>query len=150
MALSSETQNSGYYFFDTDILIDYLRGVKEAEKFLLEAIERDLALVISTVSIVELWSGTETSRRKSDWLAKQKRLEKFLDLFVVYDIGQSIARRAGELRRDYSIPFADAIVAATSLAVGGTFESTPLLVTKNVKHYNPLADDGKMRVIRPY
>lgn len=44
------------YCVDSDILIDYLRGVADTRDFLLE-MNKDATLYVSAVSIAELYAG---------------------------------------------------------------------------------------------
>jgi tRNA(fMet)-specific endonuclease VapC len=136
-------RESTNYCIDSDVLIDFLRGKRDADDFFTRAIEEDRALAISIISVVELWSGNETSPDKPDWVEKVARLERLLSLFVWLDLHKRTAQLAGELRRDYRTPFADAIVAASALNAGFA------LVTKNLKHYEPLQARG-LKVVRPY
>jgi predicted nucleic acid-binding protein len=77
MALDFYSNTADYYFFDTDILIDYLRGIQTAQDMLRFAIENNKALVISNVSIVELWAGTETSKKNLIGLEKRRGWKSF-------------------------------------------------------------------------
>lgn len=123
------------YCVDSDILIDYLRGVPNARDFLLRARGR-YPLFMSVVSIVEVYAGKETQHRE-----KAKRISEFLGNFDMITLTLVIAKRAGELRRDYQKPFADMIVAATAL------ECRVPLVTRNVKHFGVIKD---LEVVKPY
>ena len=120
---------------DSDILIDYLRGVAKARRFLLQASKRT-ALYISVVSIAEIYSGKETRQPK-----KRERIETFLQNFVTIEVDWGIAERAGELRRDYQKPFADAIVAASAIT------NKLRLVTRNTKHFRGIKG---LKLLRPY
>lgn len=99
---------------DTDILIDYLRGVSAAKVYLSSQTAGSI-LCISAVAVVELWAGTETAVHQRDWKQKAERMRGFVDSFTVFGVDVATAQRAGILRRDYKMPFADAIVAATAL-----------------------------------
>lgn len=97
---------------DTDILIDYLRGLEDARVFLSET-SKTKTLSISVISVVEIYSGTETKNPQ-----KKKLIDLFLQNFYVIPVNMEIAQFAGELRRDYQRPFADMIVAASALTRG--------------------------------
>src|SRR5688572_5686003 len=111
------------YCVDSDILIDHLRGVDDARLFLLEA-SNQYPLFISTVSIVELYSGQSTRQKRI-----QRELEQFLGSFNPIHLTPALAQVAGELRRDYHRPFADMIVAASAI------KNNLTLVTRNEKDY---------------
>jgi predicted nucleic acid-binding protein len=55
---------------------------------------------------------------------------------------KTIAQKAGEVRRKFNVPFADSIIAATTLHFG-----TKTLVTKNIKHYKSIKD---IKIKNPY
>ncbi|HAN62110.1 TPA: VapC toxin family PIN domain ribonuclease [Candidatus Azambacteria bacterium] len=123
------------YCVDSDILIDYLRGQNKAREFLLSA-SKEQALWISIVSVVEIFSGKETADTQ-----KRAQIEAFLGNFSVIGLSYEIAKRAGELRRDYGRPFADMIIAASVL------EFDLSLVTRNAKHFDKLKD---LNTTKPY
>ena len=125
----------GGFCVDTDILIDYLRGLENARIFLLEA-SKTTVLSISVISVVEIYSGAETKN-----LQKKKMIDLFLQNFRIIPVSIEVARFAGELRRDYRRPFADMIVAATALTHGLE------LVTKNTKHFRAIQ---MLELSRPY
>ena len=114
------------YLIDSDILIDYLRGQERARVFLLEA-SRETVLWISIISVVEIYSGKEMEN-----LIKANRVDEFLSNFQIVWLSPSVARRAGELRRNYQGPFADMIIAASAL------EYNLGLATRNIKHFNTI------------
>lgn len=65
-------ENIKWYCLDTDILIDYLRGISNARRFLFDtAVGAEMS--ISAVSVVELYAGKETRNAE-----KRKALEDFL------------------------------------------------------------------------
>lgn len=123
------------YCIDSDILIDYLRGIKDARDFLLR--ESAVApLYISAISVVEIYSGKDTRDQK-----KREQIEKFLQNFLVIDVNPVIAAQAGEIRRDFGKPFADTIVAASAIFY------RLRLVTRNTKHFSSVKN---LEVFRPY
>lgn len=126
------------YCVDSDILIDYLRGVANARAFLLER-SKDATLYISAVSIAELYAGKETKQEE-----KRMAMERFLTNFHVIPVDASLARSAGELRRDYAGPFADMIIAASALAYDLH------LATKNIKHFAAIQKSAGLVAIKPY
>lgn len=127
------------YCIDSDILIDYLRGIEDARSFLLEA-SKESTLYISVVSIVELYAGKETRQEE-----KRKRIQRFLTDFTVIHLDESLAQAAGEFRRDYGKPFADMIVAATAHV------HRLRLATRNVKHFEALGTGAaRLSLVTPY
>lgn len=118
---------------DTDVLIDYLRGLPAAGDFLEEQAN---ALVVSAINVAELFAGAKNG-------AEHEALRRFLQAFEVVDVDQQIAERGGLIRRDsapaHGTGLADALIAATAEAVGAA------LVTLNRKHFPMLQD-----VLVPY
>ncbi len=119
--------------FDTDILVEYLRGRPAAVSFVEERKER---LLVSAVTIAELWAGV---RGKEEETA----LEVFLTAFDTVAVDGETARRGGDLKRrfgpSHGIGLGDALIAASALISGG------ILVTFNRKHFPMLP-----RVLVPY
>lgn len=119
--------------FDTDILIDYLRGQPGAARFLESKIH---SASISVVSVAELYQGVRDGREK-------KRLSDMISALHVLPLTETIAVKAGLLRRDYrekcGCGLADCMIAATAL------EHRIPLATLNTKHFAMLE-----RVITPY
>lgn len=120
---------------DTDVLIDFLRGLPPAREFI-AGLPRDAA--VSVLTVAELHVGV----RDGD---ERRALDEMLATFRVLPLDDATARAGGLLRRDYGkshgVGLNDALIAATALAQG-----IPL-VTLNVRHY-PMLPVGQ--VIRPY
>src|SRR3989344_1889369 len=108
---------------DSDILIDYLRGIQVARDFFISQ-AGSFNFFISVVSIAEIYSGKETKNR-----SKLRQIEQFLKNFSVLPIAPDIAQLAGQIRRDLNKPFADALVAASVLS------NDMILATRNIKHF---------------
>ena len=114
------------YCVDSDVLIDYLCGFEPARSFLLKS-GAEALLNVSVVSIAEIYAGKETASA-----IKRLLIDRFLSNFYVIGVDAQIAKVAGIIRRDYNKPFADAIIAAASLAYDLR------LVTKNVRHFKEI------------
>ena len=119
--------------FDTDVLIEYLRGNENAKAYL-DQIEN--VIYMSSVTMAELYAGV----RKGDEYSK---LEKFIDTFEVISLNKNIAKIGGLLRNQYKSThgtgLADALIAATAKTINAQ------VVTFNSKHF-PMCKD----VIKPY
>ena len=107
---------------DTDVLIDFLRGLSPAVDFV--TCHAD-AIVISSISVAELYAGVRVHERET--------LDTFLALFPIAPVGHELARVAGLLRRDYGpshgLGLADAVIAATAQ------QRNAELVAINVRHF---------------
>ncbi len=119
--------------FDTDILVEYLRGRPAAVSFLEERKER---LLVSAVTVAELWAGV---RGKEEDAA----LEVFLTAFETVTVDGETARRGGDLKREFGpshgTGLGDALIAAGALISGS------ILVTFNRKRFPMIP-----RVLVPY
>jgi predicted nucleic acid-binding protein len=104
---------------DTNILVDYLRGLPDARTEL--GLYRSPA--ISVVSWIEIMAGavpgTEASARA------------FLHTFDRLQLDEKIAERAAAIRRTTRIKLPDAIIVATAQ------EHQCLLVTRNTRDFDP-------------
>ncbi|HFB64672.1 MAG TPA: type II toxin-antitoxin system VapC family toxin [Aeromonadales bacterium] len=119
--------------FDTDVLIEYLRGNENAKAYL-DQIEN--VIYMSSVTMAELYAGV----REGDEYTK---LEIFIDTFEVISLNKNIAKIGGLLRNQYKSThgtgLADALIAATAKTINAQ------VVTFNSKHF-PMCKD----VIKPY
>lgn len=114
--------------FDTNILIDYLNGIKPAGDELIRY--QDVA--ISIVSWMEVLAGAPP--------AFESDTRRFLTRFDLVGIDERIADRAVSLRRTHRIKLPDAIIWASALV------ESRLLVTRNERDFP--ADDPGVRI--PY
>lgn len=110
---------------DTDVLIDYLRGISQALKYL-EGVMNSSTCYISTITISELYAGVRDGRER-------QVLDQFIQEFYIAILSDTIAKKAGLIRRDYGkthgVGLADAIIAATAEDMNAQ------LITLNKKHY---------------
>lgn len=104
--------------FDTNILIDYLAGKREAERELARHRER----LISAVTWMEVLAGV-----RSD--AEEDVIEMFLRDFTLVELSRPIAREAVAIRRRHRMRLPDAIIWASAR------HESALLVTRNTKDF---------------
>lgn len=116
----------GQLLVDTDILIDYLRGHPKAIRFVTESADD---IVVSAMSVAELFAGVRGEAQEPE----QRALQGFLELFAILPVTATVAKTGGIYRRDYGpshgVGLADAIIAATAVAAEATLQ------TLNVRHY---------------
>jgi predicted nucleic acid-binding protein len=110
--------------FDTNILIDYLKGEDAARV----EIERHASRLVSVVTWMEVLAGA----RHED---EEDVIERFLRDFRVVELTRPIARAAVGIRRTRKIRLPDAIIWATARA------ESALLVTRNSKDF-PRTEPG--------
>ena len=105
--------------FDTNILIDHLRGIKAAQ----EELARYPDKAISLITWIEVMVGANETN--------QAATRAFLDSFTRIGIDLPIAERAVALRQIHRIKLPDAIVWASAQM------NAMLLVTRNTKDFPP-------------
>ncbi|MCU0492725.1 MAG: type II toxin-antitoxin system VapC family toxin [Chloroflexaceae bacterium] len=115
---------------DTDILIDVARNIQTAVDYLDEQARRS-TLAVSTITVMELLVGC---RNKTE----QRKVERFLQRFVLLKLDEQISDKAVDLLRQYRLSHGllmpDALIAATALV------NDTGLVTKNQRDYRFIAD----------
>jgi predicted nucleic acid-binding protein len=109
--------------FDTNILIDHLRGVEAAR----EELTRYADKAISLISWMEVLVGTADAHRPVT--------RAFLDGFTRIEIDPRVAERAVSLRQAQRLKLPDAIVWASAQV------HAMLLVTRDTKGF-PAGDPG--------
>lgn len=109
------------YLADTNVLVEHLRGAKNAFEFLAQNNPK-----ISSVSVAELIQGSRNKRELSEVMRMCEDLE-------VVSISEAIDRRALGIMERYfltnHLQYLDALIAATSI------EEKLTLVTANTKHF---------------
>ena len=105
--------------FDTNIVIDALNGVPEAD----EEYGRHDRVLISDVTWLEILSGADSD---------DALLRDFLEAhFQIIPVDLAIADEALNLRRQFRLRLRDAIIWGTARL------NDTLLVTRNTKDFNP-------------
>ena len=104
--------------FDTNILIDYLKGIPKATRELKASADP----AISTVTWIEVMAGASTA-------ADIAVLRAFLANFKQLPVTDAVAERAAANRRQMRIKLPDAIILATAQS------DNRQLVTRNVKDF---------------
>jgi len=118
---------------DTDIFIDFLRGMKYAYEFLNK---NSKEIAFSALTETELLAGKECDDTK-----KREDILHLLSEFEKIPIGNPLAQVAGDLRRKNDIKIPDAIIAASAL------QEDALLVTRNAKDFEKIKE---LKVKKPY
>ncbi len=103
---------------DTNILIDYGRGILEAK----EELQKYDQLAISIITVMEVLVGLPQEIRDSE-------AKRMMSIFDVVNIDLPIALLAADLRATHRIRLPDAIIWATAKI------RNALLVTRNTKDF---------------
>lgn len=113
------------WLIDTDVLIDFFRGLSTASVFLEKVIKSDICY-LSVITVAELYAGVKEGKERA-------LLESFLKSFSIVHIDTTIALKGGLYRRDFGkshgVGLADALIAATSESQNAR------LVSLNIKHF---------------
>ena len=110
--------------FDTNILIDYLKGVVGAR----EEFDRPGERLISIVTFMEVLAGAADDE-------EEDVIDMFLRDFRIVDISRKIARETVALRKTHRIRLPDAVIWSTARVEGAQ------LVTRDTSHF-PDNDPG--------
>lgn len=108
---------------DTDVLVDFFRGVGKAVAFVNHYND---CIILSSIVVAELYAGVKGE-------AEQTALQNFFSLFRIVPIDAAIGKAGGLYRRDYGkshgVGLADALLAATAESENAE------LKTLNIRHY---------------
>ena len=114
--------------FDTNIILDHIKGVADAPIELARYDDR----AISIVTVIEVLVGVTPASEATE--------RAFLSRFKVVPLDDAVAEEAAVLRRVHGMKLPDAVVWASARVQGR------LLVSRNTKDF-PAGDPG---VRRPY
>jgi predicted nucleic acid-binding protein len=102
--------------FDTNILVDYLKGVSAAR----EELQQYRIRQISIITFIEVMVGAKNA-------AEESAIRGFLATFEVLELSAEIAQEAIAIRQELRLKIPDAIVYATARTQGC------MLVSRNTK-----------------
>lgn len=110
--------------FDTDVIIDHLRGHKSATKYLLE--KKSSLLLVSAITVAELYAGMRNQQ-------ELEAADRILTLFQVIAVDHELSIAGGHICKKYKnshgTGLPDALIAATVLHHEAT------LITLNTRHF---------------
>lgn len=113
--------------FDTNILIDYLNGINEADVELNLYAERS----ISIISYMEVLVGVESPE-------EEVLVRRFLSTFKIIALTESVAESSVLLRKEKGFKLPDAIVYASAKT------EKCLLVSRNTKYFKQYWPDVRV------
>lgn len=124
-------------FVDTTVLIDIERG-RKGVRDVLESIDDEEVVMISSVSLHELYVGIGYTREKLGIDASRKKEEnirKICDDFGIVDLSQKILTRSGEkegelLAKGIATDMEDIMIGITAEIMNATS-----LITRNPDHF---------------
>lgn len=108
---------------DTSVLVDHLRASDPATEYLASLVDRPACSEISRIEVIQ---GLRSAERNA--------AERLFAVIAWIPVSEAVARRAGELGRQWrrshpGIGVADLAIAATTEQVEAT------LATRNLKHF---------------
>jgi len=118
--------------FDTDILIDYLRGPSEMTRLLMKKIhERKILACTTTINSFEIWLGVYLAPKPKVLI---KETEEFINQLEIinfdYETSIEASRILATLRKKGQV------IEIRDLFVGSIAKVSEIpIVTRNVKHY---------------
>jgi len=125
------------YVIDTDVLIDYLKGVQAAKDFLLRAESKKNEVFYSVITVIEIYTGLRNEQEEKDFL-------KLLKLMRRVNVDFAISKKAGEFRNTYAARYSceipDAILAATAYVKKAKF------ATRNAKHFKMIKEIEAVKI----
>ncbi len=120
---------------DTDIFIDAIRAHKPGTEFLSELFKY-YNVHFSAITETELLAGRSCINP-----AIESGIMDMLQHGAKIEVGNWIARKAGENSRNYGLNVTDSIIAATAMKIGCT------LYTRNLKDFQKVKE---LKVKQPY
>ena len=114
---------------DTSVLIDLLRGNREVVEKIRSLENRHVTLSLTTVSVFELWQGTDEVNEK-----KRERLHFLLESIASFSLDTNAAKEAGKIhaalrKEGRIIDLEDSMIAGIAKV-----KQEPLL-TRNTDHF---------------
>jgi len=109
--------------FDTDVIIDFLRGKQGAKRIMSSVRDEDMPCC-SAVTVAEIRAGMRDE--------EEPATRAFLESFDILSIDKKVAQLAGDLKRktkQQQLELDDCFIAATAVI------HQAVLITHNPKHY---------------
>ena len=122
------------YTLDTNTIVYYLKGEKEAVEFLEKLFLTDSALYISAITEIELFGFSRLSQEEADCI------DALIRTLMVIAVDSKVARIAGFVRREYGLKLADSAIAATAMLTSTS------VVTRNVRDFRRIPNLSIMKI----
>jgi tRNA(fMet)-specific endonuclease VapC len=121
---------------DTDILVDFLRGSREAVLLVSHFEERKFLLATTTINAFELYYGAHKSKEPEKAAQSTRQL---LDRLVLLPLTSKSAQRAGHIYADLEkkgqpVGLRDTLIGAIALTRGYR------VATRNKEHFEKIGD----------
>jgi predicted nucleic acid-binding protein len=121
---------------DTDILVDMLRGVEKAVKFIAELESKGFVLLTTVINAYELYYGAYKSKKRPQNLKAVRRL---LERMAILKMDRKSAEKAGRIQAElesegWPIGVRDIMIGAIAIT------RDYALATRNVEHLQKVKD----------
>ena len=116
---------------DTSILVEYLRGMEASKVFIERIRAHELVAHLSALTEAELFAGKECEKE-----IKRNEVHALISIFEKREVDNEICQLAGKYKRQYSVPLADCIIAATASILNAE------IYTKNLHEFKRIKDVG--------
>lgn len=111
---------------DTDIFIDFFRGIKNAEELISKNINQ---IIFSAITESELLAGNICKNKN-----EEEKVLHFLSQFEKIPVDNPLVQIAAKYKRNFDIALPDAIIAASA------FSNDAILVTRNIKDFSKIKE----------
>ncbi len=116
---------------DTDLLIAYWRGERDAIRKLEQLVEERIAFFISPVTVSELFEGAQKSSKPGAVSDTDSLLSQFPVLDFDFQAGRLSGQAIADLeKRGEKVEDVDVFIACTAISRGHA------LITRNLKHFS--------------
>lgn len=115
---------------DADVIIDHLRRSDSIDSQYTKIYEKGYELIMSTVTVAELYSGESAQEEKP----QRERLDKILIGIEINSPTLNSAKLVGKLRVDFKLSLGDAFVAALALEQSAPVATFNAREFQKVKH----------------
>jgi predicted nucleic acid-binding protein len=122
------------YTLDTNAVIYYLRGDKNAVPTIDDILSSPFSIYISTISEVELFSFKHITE------SEKEKIEKLLRSIYIIPLDSNIARIAGQIRRTTNLKVPDSVIAATAIFTGST------ILTRNYRDFKNIPNISILKI----
>ncbi|MFB6245197.1 MAG: type II toxin-antitoxin system VapC family toxin [Candidatus Nanohaloarchaea archaeon] len=125
--------------FDTDVIIDFLRGDEETEEF---AQQFEEGVAVTSITLAELYHGAEKSTKTEEHREDIEELKEHLQILHTTSRSSKIfgEKRAGLEKKGKLVDDMDLLI--SSIVIAEDLE----IVTRNTSHFNKIEE---LEVHRP-
>ncbi len=119
---------------DTSFIIDLLQNNVSAISKAQELDKSNMPILLTTITIFELWQGTDLKDKK-----KEERVKNILERFALVFLDFEGARLAGIIYKDLSTK-GQIIEPEDCMIAGITLSRNEILITRNKKHFSRIPE----------